>query len=444
MSEKTTLKADRSRKKSKPANPAGLLQFYPLGQPPTMRFFALGRGETDIGRSESCGIYIEDEQMSRKHALVGRSGEGWQVADCDSTNGVLVNDRRTSSCLLYGGEMIRIGNTFFRFFKEGTAASDQAHPVRTGGMVGGPALDELRELLDRAAQGNLTVLLIGETGTGKEVAAERLHRRGARHEGPFVPVNCGAIPADLVESELFGHVKGAFSGATVDQMGLIREAEGGTLFLDEIGELSLKSQVKLLRVLQDHRVRPVGGTRAIRVDIRVVCATNQDLGVLVTEGKFRQDLYARIAEFVIQLPSLRQRAEDIPLLVQHFIEKHDAGRRSVPVDVMGELCYRRWSSNIRQLENAVRRALLVAHDAPELQVEHFPAREEDAEAGERTTGPSPAARSFADDPMAIQLDEALRQHAGDVERAAEQLGISRSQLYRRAKGFGIDVPSYRE
>jgi len=448
MSEGRTVRVERISTTTRPVHPAGMLRFYPLGTPPSMSYFVLGDGKTTIGRAAENTISVDDEEMSRHHAVIERREDRWQIADSESANGLHLQGKRVTASTLNGGEVFRLGATFFRFLREGLAAASGEHPAHTDEIVSGPALDPVRTLLDRAAKQDLTVLVAGETGTGKELAALQLHHGGNRRSGPFVPVNCSAIPEEIVESELFGHVKGAFTGASADKLGLIRQAAGGTLFLDEIGELSMNSQAKLLRVLQDRQVRPVGGAHTVTVDVRVVCATNRDLALQVQQGEFRPDLYARLAELTVRLPTLRERIEDIPLLVQHFITKHAADKYVASVEALELLCTRSWPFNIRQLESAVRRAILLAGAGPRLMPEHF-AEEEAAKgtgarANEGAPGPQiSTAPSRPDNPQAARLEETLRRHAGDAQAAAAELGISRSQLYRRAKKFGIQVGVYK-
>ena len=441
MEEQTTVKADHGWKTPKTSNPSGLLLFFPSGRPPRMQNFVVGKKELDIGRSESCQVQLDDTEASRRHALIQTDGDHWTLTDCGSTNGVFVNGGRVTTSPLHGGEVIRIGMTLMRFLEQGVSSRDEHVPVQSSGLVGGPSLDPAREWLDIAADSDVTALVTGETGTGKEVAARQIHQASPRADGPFVPVNCAAIPADLVESELFGHVRGAFSGASTDTPGLFRQAHGGSLLLDEIGEISPDAQAKLLRVLQDRQVRPVGGSRFFDVDVKVICATNRNLKEMVRRGEFREDLLARIALLQILLPPLRQRVEDIPLLVNHFIRKHGARHLKVPVEVMELLCCKGWPQNVRQLEGAVQRAILFARGAPALDPQHFELMTDEE--------PEPPARSATDEPVldepaVRQLHTALQQHRGDPEQAAAQLGISRSQLYRRAKKFGLSVPSYRK
>jgi len=443
MSIQTTIKADHSWGRERPKFPPGLLRFFPLGSPPAMKFFRLEKKPQEIGRDEACAIFLEDPEASRRHAQVTREGEGWRLQDCGSTNGVFVNGTPIDSLALRNGEVIRVGTTLLKFFQQGVAPDTDTLAIRTADLVGGPAFFEVYLWLDRAAGNDLTVLLTGETGTGKEVAARYIHHHGSRSSGPMVPVNCAAIPAELAESELFGHVRGAFSGAGSDARGLVLAAHSGTLFLDEIGELSLNLQAKLLRVLQDRRIRPVGGTREQEVDLRFICATNRDLSSLVQQGRFREDLLARLAYLEIQLPPLRERIEDIPLLVRHFLSKHGAESTALSVELAEMLCCQPWPRNVRQLESAVQRALVLADGEELLTPLHFPqrsARPPDTPSAEEETGQEPTIK----DPAAMELDQTLRRFGGDVAKAAAHLGISRSQLYRRAKKHGLWIPSYRK
>ena len=417
---------------------SGLLQFHPLGAPPVMAFHALIRLPTVIGRAESCDIRLDDPSVSRRHASLHIGPAGCRVEDNGSTGGVFVNGQRVTAATLSGGEILRLANTLLIYLPQGPAPETCLYPMPTGGILAGPRFDLIRDLLDRAASSDLSVLITGQTGTGKDLAARHLHRAGPRAGRPLVAVNCSAIPEELFESELFGHVKGAFTGAGTDRPGLVREAHGGTLFLDEIGELSVRCQAKLLRVIQDRRVTPVGSARAVEVDVRLVSATNQDLRVLVDQGRFRLDLLARVAELRVELPPLEQRREDIPLLVEWFIRKH-GGHQSVKLETLEQLCLRPWPMNIRQLESAVRRAIFLAGERPVLKEKYF--RDELME----DPPPAPLPRSEAEPEQLLtrELVEVLRRNRGKVEAASRELGLSPSQVYRRAAKLGVRIKDYR-
>jgi transcriptional regulator with PAS, ATPase and Fis domain len=229
-----------------------------------------------------------------------------------------------------------------------------------------PKMRAVHTLINKIANSNSTILITGESGTGKELAARAIHELSPRHEQPFVPVNCGAIPEELLESELFGHVRGAFTGAVNSRQGRFQLANGGTLFLDEIGEMSPKLQVKLLRVLQERQFEPVGSDRAVHVDVRVVAATNRDLHIAVREGRFRDDLFYRLNVLPLPLPSLREREGDIPLLVKHFVTLHGLRRGKsvtcVEPEAMAVLEMYRWPGNVREVENLVERLIVLNED----------------------------------------------------------------------------------
>jgi DNA-binding NtrC family response regulator len=309
-----------------------------------------------------------------------------------------------------------------------------------------PAMREVFALLERAAGLDLTVLLTGESGTGKELAARAIHQHGARASGPFVAVNCGALPAELVESELFGHTKGAFTGATTSRVGLFREAEGGTILLDEIGDLPLAVQVKLTRVLQEREVRPVGESRAFPVDVRVVAATHRDLKAEVEAGRFREDLFYRLNVFPIVLPPLRERSEDVPVLAAHLLEKHARAQgRSVEgftPEALAALTGYPFPGNVRELENVIERAVAVCAGS-RVDVTDLPP---DLRGGGGGRVPAEtlvalpykeAVRLARDRGIRDYLSALLRAFGGNVTRAAEHAGLERESLHRLLKRHGL-------
>jgi two-component system, NtrC family, response regulator PilR len=310
------------------------------------------------------------------------------------------------------------------------------------------AMQRVFDLLRKVATARTSVLLTGESGTGKELAARALHSEGPRAGKAFVAVNCGAIPDTLIESELFGHVKGAFTGASSHKQGLFEAADGGTLFLDEIGELSTAMQVKLLRVLQERRFKPVGGVEEKAVDVRLVAATNRDLEAEVSRGAFRQDLYYRLNVIQVLLPPLRQRKEDLPLLVDHFIKRHagEMGKRIVGIspEAMAVLMAYDYPGNVRELENLIERAVTLEtattigrESLPPLTTRGAPAPSESAQAAEFPEDGLDLDRVIADYEREIVL-KALARAGGVRKEAARLLHITfRSLRYRLAK-LGID------
>jgi two-component system response regulator AtoC len=309
-----------------------------------------------------------------------------------------------------------------------------------------PAMVEVYRLLEQAAGIDITVLLTGETGTGKELAARAVHFHSARKERRFVPVNCGALPAELVESELFGHARGAFTGAAGAKPGLFEEAEGGTLFLDEIGELPLAVQVKLNRALQEREIRRVGDVRPTAVDVRVIAATHRDLKAEVQAGRFREDLFYRLNVFPVRLPALRDRREDIPSLAAHFLAKHaNALRRELTgfdPEALRALAGHAWPGNVRELENAVERAVALAA-GPLVTVRELPV---DVTGGEGGAIPPELLAKMAyreavdqarDRVSREYLTALLQEFEGNVTRAAERAGMERESLHRLLKRYGV-------
>jgi DNA-binding NtrC family response regulator len=337
-------------------------------------------------------------------------------------------------------------------------------------LIGGsPAMTLVKRLGERAAKSAIPILITGESGVGKEVIARAVHGSSERAGRPFVAVNCGAIPENLVESILFGHEKGSFTGATDKHLGKFQEANGGTLFLDEVGELPLDIQVKLLRALQESEIDPVGGKRAIKVDVRIVSATNRDLSLAVKENRFREDLFYRLNVFPIEAPALRERKEDVPALVDAFVKRFNIEEGKSVVGATPEtiacLAAFDWPGNVRQLENAVYRAIVLA-DAPYLQPHDFPSI---SGVSPPIHALEPVAASFAalpptvgqmipDMPSAVPvriLDErghlrtleeierdliqlAIEIYAGHMSEVARRLGIGRSTLYRKVREQGLE------
>ncbi len=315
-----------------------------------------------------------------------------------------------------------------------------------------PAMQEVFGLLDRAAQLDITVLLEGASGTGKELAARAIHDRSARGARPFVPVNCGALPGELVESELFGHARGAFTGAATARPGLFREADGGTLFLDEVGELPAAVQVKLNRALQEGEIRPVGETRSVKVDVRVIAATLRDLRAEVDAGRFREDLYYRLNVFPVRLPPLRERQSDIPLLAGHLLEKHARAQgraiEGFDADALAALTTHAFPGNVRELENVVERAVAVC-TGKRIDLGCLPAQLRQAPAGppaaEALVGLpyKDAVRVARDQGVRAYLDALMQAYDGNVTRAARHAGVERESLHRLLRKHGLHSDDFK-
>jgi len=310
-----------------------------------------------------------------------------------------------------------------------------------------PPMLEVYKLIARVSAGKSTVLLEGESGTGKELVARAIHSNSPRRDRPFVPVNCAALSDTLLESELFGYEKGAFTGAIGVKQGLFEAAHEGTLFLDEIGDIGAALQVKLLRVIQEQEVRRVGGTSPIKVDVRVIAATNRDLAALVHDGRFREDLFYRLNVVRIVLPPLRERRDDIPMLAQHFLQKFPGANeqtiRGFIPDTMALLQRYPWPGNVRELENVIERAVSLAH-GPLILPEDLP---EVIRKTETVPVGGMAGKGSQRDEALITLDEMAKQHlvkvlaetGGNKVRAAKILGIDRRTLYRMAERYGVDL-----
>ncbi|GIX24617.1 MAG: acetoacetate metabolism regulatory protein AtoC [Caldimonas sp.] len=300
------------------------------------------------------------------------------------------------------------------------------------------AMRRVLKRIGQAAASDVTVLVLGETGTGKELVARALHRHSERRDGPFVAINCAAVPAELLESELFGHVKGAFTGATQDRLGCFRQADGGTLFLDEIGDMTLAMQAKMLRVLQQREVTPVGAHHSHPVDVRVVAATHRPLHEMVAQGRFRSDLWYRLNVLSIELPPLRERLADVVLLAEHFLRASGSGKRLSPAAARALLGHR-WPGNVRELRNAIERAVALT-SGPVIEPAALGLEAAAAAAGGPSLdidwdGPLEPALATVERMM---LQRALAAAGGNRAEAARRLGLHRQQLYRKLQAHGLD------
>ena len=398
-----------------------------------------------IGSADNNAFTISDSSVSRHHARIEMRDDGVVVHDLGSTNGTYVDGLQIISAFLPESARIRVGQTELSF-----ELTDEVEPLALseraafGDLLGqSVAMRRLFASLERIVATDATVLVEGESGTGKEMVAEALHDCGKRSGGPFVIVDCGSLPAGLIESELFGHEKGAFTGAIASRAGAFELADGGTLFLDEIGEIDPALQPRLLRALDRRKVKRVGGSGYADVDVRVVAATNRDLEQMVARGEFREDLYYRLAVVKLRIPPLRERVDDVELLARHFIGQFRARHSSAPAfelthDIVHALTGRSWRGNVRELRNFIERAVVLA--APELLA---PAGDDAS-----TIGGAPGRggagmqleASYADarDRWVGQFEReyvtaALERTGGNVAKAARECQVDRAYLFRLIK-----------
>lgn len=401
------------------------------------RGLRVGRDRTSsTGEDDTLLISIDDPKMSRRHARLTRSGFVIDLEDQGSKNGTSVNGLRLKGQQAVApGDIVRMGDTIF-------VVSDLAPgEMRAGPELVGtePAFAAAVEAAERVAGSSLPVLLLGETGTGKDVLARHIHARSGR-KGEFVAVNCAALEGELVESALFGHLRGAFSGATADRSGFFVEARGGTLFLDEVAELATSHQAKLLRALDAHEIIPVGASRPLRVDVRVIAATNVDLLTATAEGRFRDALYARLTGAMIAMPALRTRRGDILALAEWFLgESEDPPTLSA--DAAESLLLHPWPFNIRQLRSAIQHLCARVPGGAEIALYDVEAvlREPLASAS-----PPPAGRPRpATIPPREELVELLTLWGGNISRIADHYGKDWKQVDRWLKRYSLDVRAYR-
>jgi two-component system response regulator GlrR len=385
-----------------------------------------------LGTAEAADFVLHDRTVSRFHCEIALDDKHAVIRDLGSRNGTRVDGVSIVQAHLADGALITIGRTQLRFVlgsdhvKVPLSANEQF-----GLLVGrSTAMRAVFALLERASKSDATVLLEGETGTGKEAAAETIHREGRRKDGPLIVVDCGAIPPDLLESELFGHERGAFTGALTAREGAFAAASGGTIFLDEIGELSPELQPKLLRALEQREVKRVGSNRWLPVDVRVIAATHRNLRVEVNAGKFRADLYYRLAVLEVRLPPLRERKDDLPLLVENMLAAAGAtDRPELRADAFfAELGRHRWPGNVRELRNYLDRCIAFREQSPLV----------DEGLGPVETSLTELPLKHARDAFERRyLEELLRQHEDNVSAAARTAGVDRIQLYRLLWRHGL-------
>jgi len=385
-----------------------------------------------VGADTTNQVVLEDRYVSRFHCRLSPHGGRWLLKDLASTNGTFLDGARIAEADVDAGARIRVGSAELRIEQAGP----RLQATLPGLVARDPALAPVLELLRRAAPSSLPVTILGESGTGKEVAARAVHELSDRSGGPFVPLNCGAISRELAEAELFGHEKGAFTGAITSAPGAFGAADGGTLFLDEIADLPSRLQVALLRALEAGEVKPVGAPKPRCIDVRVVCATHQDLRLRVREGAFREDLFYRLRGVTVELPPLRARPRDILLLAEHFLPPD----RSFAPDARAALLAHRWPGNVRELRHVVQLASLLSEAqvirAHTLRFDDAPPRAWAPRVCEPgATAPAESAVELRGRTL-YELEElairaALARHGGNRRAVSAELGIARSSLLRK-------------
>jgi DNA-binding NtrC family response regulator len=431
------------------------LRLLVISGPDAGRELCLERGTYLVGKEPGCALVLTDPAVSRHHLEVAVLEGGLRVRDLDSKNGSLYQGARFSEITVGAGAVIRCGRSELRVVPEGFRDALPPSTRDHFGQLLGPSLTmrELFGVLERVADSDVGVLIEGETGTGKELCAEAIHAASRRAQGPFAVCDLASISRTLIEAELFGHVRGAFTGADRDRDGAFVTAAGGTIFIDEVGELDLEMQPRLLRALERRQIKPVGASGYRSVDVRVVAATNRDLAAEVRAGRFRDDLYHRIAVVRVRLPSLRERKEDIPHLVSHFLASAGgAPPAMVPPETMALLVSHDWPGNVRELKNVLDRGLSLlprpegaAPEPPVLTPELL--------------GLATAATGAIAPPVPTRFHEAkenlvhawerdylttlLTRASGNISRAAREAGMDRVYLHRLLKKHGIDAAAAR-
>jgi transcriptional regulator with GAF, ATPase, and Fis domain len=433
-----------------------------------------------VGARQGNEVQLSDSGVSGLHFEITLEDRGYRLKDLDSTNGTFVAGLRVNDIYIKPDTVIQVGSTKLRFQPLSESVEvELATDGRFGGMIGDSVkMRQLFARLEKIAPSNATVLITGETGVGKELVAEAMHEMSPRSKGPFVVLDCGSIPQNLIESELFGHERGAFTGATSAHAGVFERAHGGVVFLDEIGELPLSMQPKLLRALERKEVRRIGGSKTIHVDIRVVAATNRDLGVEVNRGRFREDLYYRLAVARVHVPPLRERSEDVPALIEHFLEITPGAQGTTLAPETIELMRKHdWPGNVRELRNVIERAVLLsespmsktglrggqssASTGGSAQVEPpTPITQPEVKKSEASV-PTPAA---SDEPNAMRvvvdtqtpfkvlkqemiseferryITQLLEEHGNNISSAARAAGIDRMSIHKMLNRLGLSSP----
>ncbi len=390
-----------------------------------------------VGSDPQAGLSIDDPTVSRMHVQLTPRADGVLVKDLNSMNGTLVAGVRIETALVEHDASLQLGESLVRIHIEESEVSASGPAALGPALAHSSAMRRVLGLLERLAPSDAPVLLLGETGTGKDVLAHAVHEASNRAKAPLIVFDCSAVAPNLIESELFGHVRGAFTGAVAERKGAFAAAHGGTLFLDEIGELPLELQPRLLRAVETGVIKPLGTEKTLASDVRLVAATHRNLDDEVRQGRFRQDLYYRVAVAIVRVPPLRERIDDIAPLARHFLKELGHADFAVPPDLMQKMLAYRWPGNVRELRNVVARATLGENDA--------------LAAAEATAGAAPrrhrgpdlgvpfkeAKEQLVDSFTRGYIEALLRQHHGNVSQAARSAGLARPYLHKLAVKYGF-------
>ncbi len=395
-----------------------------------------------FGSSPNCDLVLTDKTVSRRHLMAVREGDEVILRDQGSTNGTFIQGSRFKEITIGYGAEVKLGRTLLKYLPEEEVVEPEvADSDYFGSLVGrNVKMRRLFKLLEDVAKNTATVLIEGETGTGKELIAEEIHNHSLRADGPFIVFDCGAVPRELIESSLFGHVKGSFTGAITDRKGAFAEAHGGTIFLDEIGELPLELQPTLLRALDKKAVRRVGANTYEKIDVRIVAATNRDLRAEVAAKNFREDLYYRLAVIRVTLPPLRERGDDIKILVDHFIRSFTPPGRTMIItsEDMSRLQRHSWPGNVRELRNVIERACVLSK-GDSLNLDDAFVEQAAPALGIRTDLPFKEAKG-----QLVELFEReyivdlMRRHKMNLSAAAREAQIDRKHLRELIRKYGLD------
>jgi DNA-binding NtrC family response regulator len=433
-------------------------QLKVLAGPDEKKKFDLNRKVTRIGKKEDNDIALLDNTVSRHHIEIEMTADSYLLKDTNSTNGTFINGLKVKEAYLSPGDVIKIGNSEIEFVAFDEKVRIEPSPLQVFGELVGKSkkMRQIFALLEKVAPSLATVIIEGETGTGKELVAKAIHGASQRKDKPFVVFDCSAVAPTLIESELFGHEKGAFTGAIKQRKGAFEAAYGGTVFLDEIGELTLELQPKLLRALEQREVKRVGSNEKVDLDVRVVCATNRDLRKEVDEGRFREDLYYRLSVVKVHLPALRERAEDIPLIIKKFLELGRFNRQPdgklkvirVEDDALKLLQRYQWPGNVRELANVIERVVSMA-DRDTISASNlsyvFQEMEQMVEPTEKMTIDTSLPFKEAKQKVVEVFErdylvELLTRNNFNVSRASREAQIDRKHLRNLLKKYEINAP----